>query len=98
MSVRPWPRLPAPDVGGCRPPSRMNTGRGSVSVKLSAGAGVHETFANGPEGGLGARAEAELAQDVRDVRSGRSLADPQHVGDLLVRLARAHESEDLELT
>ena len=59
--------------------------------------GVHEAFANRPEGGLRARAEAELAEDVRHVRAGGSLADSQLGGDLLVRLARAHEPQDLEL-
>ena len=37
---------------------------------------LNEAFADGPEGGLGARAEAELAEDVRHVRPGRPLADP----------------------
>jgi hypothetical protein len=62
------------------------------------GADLHETFPNGPQRCLRPQGEIELAEDVRDVGTRRSLADHQLVGDLAVALPRTQEAEDIQLT
>jgi signal transduction histidine kinase len=58
-------------------PGRGTVVRVEVEVEPGeSGSGVvDEPFADSPESGLRARAEAELAEDVRYVRAGRPLAD-----------------------
>src|SRR4051812_14257355 len=58
---------------------------------------VHEALAYRPQRSLSARREAELSQDVRHMRPSSALTDAQLGGDLLVRSARAHQREHLEL-
>ena len=47
--------------------------------------------------GLRPVGELELAEDVRDMRFHRALADPQRGGDLLVRTAARDELQDFTL-
>jgi hypothetical protein len=72
---------------GCVPLLRLSRRRSASSFLL--GGNLHETFANGPQRRLCARREMELGEDVRDMRTRRSLADPQLGCDFLVALARS---------
>src|SRR6516225_6278577 len=56
-----------------------------------------ETFSYGPQRGLRARGEVELAQDVAHVGTSSALADHQLRRDLLVGLAARHHAQDLSL-
>jgi hypothetical protein len=48
-------------------------------------------------GGLDARVDAQLGQDVAHVNAGRLAADEQRLGYLLVRSPFGDEAKDLEL-
>src|SRR4051794_5186997 len=60
-------------------------------------ADVDEALPRGPEGGLGARAESQLAQYVGDVGPGGAFAYSQLGGDLLVGPPGTDQREHLEL-
>jgi len=57
-----------------------------------------QSLMDGDEGGLSARGQLELAQDVAHVGPGGAFADHQLVGDLLVGAAVRDEDQDVTLS
>src|SRR6478752_5692778 len=78
----------------CRARGDCRGGLGQGRLPERSGAG--EVLA-GPEGGGGAVADADLAEDVADVDLDGALADAEPAGDLLVGQARGREPQDLLL-
>src|SRR5919206_2396576 len=58
---------------------------------------LHEACVVGEHDRLHAVAEVELAEDARDVRLHRRLADDELLGDLRIREAARDQAQDLEL-
>src|SRR3954469_7385107 len=88
---------PRPATCSMRQPAKVDSRASSDTGWIVTDSGVHEPLVRRPQGRLGPGAEAELAEDVRDVRACGSLADVELGGDLLVRSAGAQQRKDLEL-
>src|SRR3954451_17941792 len=88
---------PRPASSSMRQPANVDSRASSITGRSVTDSGVHEALVGRPQGRLGPRAEAELAEDVRDVRACGSLADVELGGDLLVGSTGAQQREDLEL-
>src|SRR5438105_10191091 len=63
----------------------------------SAQAGGDEPVLGGPDADLGARGEAQLVEDVLDVRAGGPLCDDQLGRDLAIAEPARHQRHDLPL-
>src|SRR5215211_175444 len=91
------PMPPRPATSSIRQPAKVDSRASSDTRRSVTDSGLHDALVRCPQRRLGARAEAELAEDVRDVSARRSLAYLQLGGDLLIRSPGAQECEDLEL-
>ena len=76
--------------------SRVGSALSGISL-VAALIDFDQTLANGPQGRLSARVKAKLAQDVRDMRPRRSLADAELRGDLFVGFAGPDNAKNVEL-
>ena len=95
--LRPWPSPTTPFDGTS---DRIRTWA-STRPCLRRAPGVqgvlHDAELAGAESGLGAIADVELGQDIRDVVLDGTFGEIQAIGDFLVRRAAAEQRDDLSL-
>jgi hypothetical protein len=87
---------PVSSVAGANPCREAASGRAYSAIARLLGLDAHQPFADRPQRKLRTRREPKLVENVRDMRTRRSLANPELPRNLFVCPPFADECDDIE--